>query len=398
MGWFFERIWIALIGVILGGLIVSRGKGPINGWLLVNIATWYAVSVPLIFLHEFGHAMVGRMVGLRVFWISIGSGLQIFEKQILGTSLRINLLPFTGMTILAARTPRLLRLRLWAATFAGPATHFAVLVLCYFAVGNLSFQHLLSADILSAPSPFVTFMYANAFLFLLSLFPATGSGMARADGYRLIRILFWKEKEIAEYLASTPAVEAHEFIRCGNLNEAATRYQAALALNPDSFVLRHDLAIAWQMQGDYERARSIFVELLHAEQKKQPGWHQLLLNNIAWADLMLRRADLLQEADAYSEEVIKGSPNFPSFQGTRGAVLVSMGRVQEGDKLLRKAFRRHSEKIERASVACWIAIAEARTGNAQEARAWLSKAHRLCPWLYLHDWTRQEISDHLFSS
>src|ERR1051326_189967 len=394
MGWYLKRLWAALLGVIFGLVIFSPGRGPINGWLLVNIATWYAASVLLIFLHEFGHAMIGKMVGLRVFWISIGTGHQIFEGQLLGTSLRINLWPFVGVTVMAARTRRLIRLRVWAAVFAGPATHLAIFGLCYLATGKPTLQWLLSANIWSAPAPFVTFIYANAFLLLLNLFSARGNGLVPTDGRRLIQILFWKEKEIAEYLACYSSFEALEFMRSGDLNEAAARYQAALVLDPNSFVLRHDLAITWQMQGDYERARNVFVELLHSEQKKQPVWQQLLLSNIAWTNLMLRRADLLEEADAYSKEAIKVFPTFPSFQGTRGAVLVSLGQVQEGASLLRKAFRQHSEKTARASVACWIAIAEARRGNLEGAKAWSDKAQRLCPWHCIHDWARQEIPAH----
>lgn len=391
MGWFFKRLWPALLGVIFGLLIFSPGTGPINGWLLVNIVTWYAASALLIFLHEFGHAIVGKMVGLRVFWISIGTGHQIFEGQILGTSLRVNLWPFGGMTMMADRTRHLIRPRVWAAVFAGPATHLAIFAVCYLATGKPTLQWLLSANIWATPAPFATFIYANAFLLLFNLFSPVGNGPVLTDGRRLIQILLWKEKEIAEYLACYHSFEALEFMRRGDLNEAAARYQAALALDPNSFVLRHDLAFTWQMQGDYERARDVFVELLHSEQEKQPGWQQLLLSNIAWSNLMLRRADLLQEADAYSEEVIKAFPNFPSFQGTRGAVLVSLGRIQEGASLLRKAFRQHSEKTARASVACWIAIAEARRGNVEGARAWSDKAQRLCPWHSIHDWARQEI-------
>jgi len=393
MPWFLKRTWDLLLGAAFGLFLFSRGKGPLNAWLLVNLVTWYVVSSLLVCLHELGHALVGRVVGLRVFWVAIGVGRPLYEGQFWGTNLRINLWPSRGATALAASTPHLIRLRLWAAVCAGPATHLAPFALCYLAAGRLT-TFPPAGDIWSTPAPFAVLLYANALLLLLSLFSAGGGTLTRPDGHRLMQIPFWKEQEVAEYLATYPALEAYEFMRRGDLKQAVARYQAALALAADSYVLRHDLAVARLLQGEYEQARTAFVGLLSQESSRLPGRRLLLLNNIAWADLMLRRADLLREADTYSEEAIKELPNLPAIQGTRGAVLVTLGRAEEGLSLLKKSFRRHSEPSARASVACWIAIAETRTGHGEEARVWFGKAERLCPWLHLLDWTREETQGH----
>ena len=67
---------------------------------------------------------------------------------------------------------------------------------------------------------------------------------------------------------------------------------------------------------------------------------------------------------------------FP-FVGTRGTVLVEMGQLQEGVKLLKEAFEKHTVGYNKALNACYLAIAYFRMGDRQQAVNYLKLAVQL---------------------
>lgn len=79
----------------------------------------------------------------------------------------------------------------------------------------------------------------------------------------------------------------------------------------------------------YDAARAGFLALLL---RKPPlrFHHFLLLNNVAWVDMMLANPELLDEADEYSQAALKAQPKCALFQGTRGYVLLRRGSVAQG--------------------------------------------------------------------
>lgn len=361
----------------------------------MSILTWYLWLIPLTLLHECGHAFAGRILGFRVFWISVGYGRQIFDKRIFGLNVRINALPFGGMTVLASKTSSNLRLRIWLSIFAGPATHLALLGACFFILGLDFFRdRVLTISVLDRIAPVEMFIYANAFLLLSNLFTKRAEdrvGFTYGDGYQLLRIPFLKSQELEEHRISYFALEALEHIRSGRTEQAILLYENALKLNPQNQMLRHCLAVARLEQGDLEYARAELVDLLESDEGHEVERRPLLLNNIAWTNVVLGKDELLQEADDYSEEALRFAPKLTCFIGTRGAVLVMTGRIQEGLGLLKTAFRHHSERSSRSSTAVWIAIGSAQMGDLSEATKWLQRAREESPGHYLLDMAEQRV-------
>jgi tetratricopeptide (TPR) repeat protein len=366
---------------------------------IMNVSLWFLWLILLTFVHESGHALVGRALGFKVFWVSIGYGRQIFEWHIFGVSLRVNLIPLGGMTVSAPRTQSGIRLRLWLATFAGPATHLILLATCYLVLGPGFFRdRIFSTDLFSRLALVETFIFANAFLLLVNLFSkgsGNTAGFMYSDGYQLLKIPFLKEEEIEELRNALVGLEALDHMRAGNTERAITLYEDALKANPTSYILRHDLAIARLTQGDYEHARNEFIDLLNWRESSQIEKRILIFNNIAWTDAVLGKDEFLAEADQYSEQAIKFAPKVAGFMGTRGAVLVRTGRPDDGIRMLRTAFWQHSDRTARASVACWIAIGEAMRGSLIESSSWLEKARKESPSYYLREMAEKEVQSQL---
>ena len=74
-------------------------------WVPVNLAIFVASMVPLIFLHEMGHALTAVATGFRPFFILIGVGHSVYEGGILGLRIQICRRPLSGFTFLGTRNP-----------------------------------------------------------------------------------------------------------------------------------------------------------------------------------------------------------------------------------------------------------------------------------------------------
>lgn len=89
---------------------------------------------------------------------------------------------------------------------------------------------------------------------------------------------------------------------------------------------------------------------------------------------MLRREDLLKEADEHSAAAYERFKALAPAISTRGAVLLWMGKLDEAIGLLERAYVRASVPKSRASDACCLAIAYARRGERDVAAGWLARA------------------------
>lgn len=115
----------------------------IFGWTIIQIIIGLAILSLLVFVHEFGHFIVAKKVGIRVITFSIGFGRKILRWRRGETEYRLSALPFGGYVKLAGQEPdddsipdeRDFRSKkIWqraAAVIAGPGANyvFAILVL-----------------------------------------------------------------------------------------------------------------------------------------------------------------------------------------------------------------------------------------------------------------------------
>ncbi len=113
------------------------------GWPLLQAVIGLLILSLLVFVHEFGHFIVARAVGIRVLVFSIGFGRKLWRKIASGTEYAISALPFGGYVKLAGQDPDedidhgsgdYRHKKIWqraAVVFAGP---FANYVLAVFAL------------------------------------------------------------------------------------------------------------------------------------------------------------------------------------------------------------------------------------------------------------------------
>jgi hypothetical protein len=192
----------------MGGYEMARTMSGIGGWgwhlpyslavlILVFSAAWLALLV-----HELSHALIARLVCVRIWSISLGRGPLLYHGTIRGCVVRIALFPLHGEVRLHDRDAEAMGYRNPAAGFP----HFewlvgswrAPLISSAGALGNLVAAKAVMAFWLSTPRLHaiglmwtMAVFLVNAFM-LLNLMPLRGF-----DGWRLaLQAAAWRRRPV----------------------------------------------------------------------------------------------------------------------------------------------------------------------------------------------------------
>ncbi len=372
-------IWdiVLLIG---SGILIFALNPSFRGMALILEAYLVVLCMtPLVVIHELTHAGMAKLVGFRVFGIVIGVGKTVWSGKILGMDWVINALPVAGITTIGARPGPYIRWKMFFVYLAGPASHvlmaFGFFILWLF-IPSWMLVHRL----------FGPLALANILLAAVSLFPQkvfTVAGLQGTDGWQLLHVPFLNKNDITQRHIGYFVSEAMQSYAANDFEDAQKWVERALALDNKSGIARNVLGIVQMARGEHQTSRETFQQLLETEDAKEPGLRYTLLNNIAYLDALLHDPALLSEANQFSEEAFKHLPWVPAVVGTRGTVLVELGKLEEGIPLLKKSMSLHTDKQGKAINACHVAMAELRCGNLDEARKYLVSAKTLDPDCFL---------------
>lgn len=369
-------------GGIIGYVLLWLNIWPGFGELLIAIFLIHLFFILSIIPHELGHALVAYLVGWRVFAIVVGLGKRVFKFKLFGIIFSFHRLPVCGFIQNTPIDARWFRTKQFLIVAAGPAvnaTMVVIVVLISRAVGSISY-------------PAILFLITNFLVLVGNLYPSHFKPLnADTDGKKLLDIVFRRKKSSEELRALRFALEAA--MRRDEYKDtqgALDWCNKGLALFPKDFNLLTVNASLCLDTGDYRQARETFLQLLPNETKLNRK-RISMLNNIAYADALTDDPELLPEADAYSKEAYDSVPWSPPIIGTRGTVLVAMGRFQEGIELLKESFVKHNAPRGKALNACHLAIAYAQMGNRGEGENYLKLARQVDPQCQLIERAEAEL-------
>lgn len=353
------------------------------GWLLLNVACFDVFNVLSIVPHELGHALVGRMLGLRVFKIIIGSGRPWFRTRLCGFDAEFKTLLLGGVAVAAPRSVAGYRWRTFLFIMGGPAVNLALAggALLARPAGEVwGFARLHEAVV-----PLQVFFYSNVVVLLANLWPQmiqTDLGKLASDGKQLFRAVFGRADDAASAHAMLFVMEGLDCRAHHDFQTARRWFEDGLALYPDNETLRHIHASNVIETGDLAAARALLLPRL-ARENLPPVARASLLNDIAYTDALLGGDELLDEANRYSNEALALLPWMSAVQGTRGTVLLALGRIADAMPLLQKSFEQTTELHGKAQNACFLAMANARLGNDEKAAEYLRLARGYDPNCFL---------------
>lgn len=377
---------VMILIALLDALTFQRGVVKVTADMLFIIL----ISYPVIAAHELAHAAAGKALGVRIFRVAVGYGRILFSWRWAGIDWELHLWPFGGGTQMAY-PPRQSgsRARFFGAVLAGPAMH----VLLIAAAGVLPMILLIlqgwfgvrAVDLLHWAT---LFSFINLVLLFSNLWPAksgSAGGQPGTDGWQLLHLLLQKPEEQENRALAYYWLESMALLERNDDSGALRWIDQGLALNPEQPILRGLRGNALLKLKRFAEAREVYLELLSVESVKEPAFKHMVYNNIAYADILLQDPELLPEADRFSEEALRQIGWSSAVIGTRGAVLVEMGRLEDGIRFLKDALEKSRENGGKASNAYHLAVAERKRGNESESRRYLQLTRKYNPQYFLLD-------------
>src|SRR5207249_1781983 len=123
---------IVILGVAAAVISADEYRGKVVETIFVTVFFGTFLLFFGTILHEMGHALCARMVGWRVFSITLGYGWLLCRFWWNGTSVEIRGLPLGGHVVVAPRDPGWYRCKSLLVTSAGPGANLAAFALIFF--------------------------------------------------------------------------------------------------------------------------------------------------------------------------------------------------------------------------------------------------------------------------
>jgi tetratricopeptide (TPR) repeat protein len=347
--------------------LAAHYSGPNHS--LENALTFLAAMFLATAVHQLAPALVAWLGKLHVVRIQIGGGRMLLGGTIRATNVALHLIPYAGATQFSSPPKPRLALRGWLVIAAGP---LGVLLVsgAIFVIGGYQW-----ADFHTTwrpgwmPGQLVMFNFA--LLAALDLLPLRGTTL-----HKLIAIARRPDEHVANVIASHYYAVIEPYVKTDRVR-ALELIESALVATPGHVALEALRAALYLELKDYRRSEAASRALL-ARVELPPPVHKLVLHQFAWSCAMLG-GPLLADADDASAKALAASPLDASVMNTRGVVLVELGKLDEGHLLLERALEIRIDGKHSEYDLLWLAIAEARRGNADVARDFLARALAIDP-------------------
>ena len=190
-----EKIFVIVISIIFLFMMtmeILSNYEPKKLGALLFVVFW----IPLLFIHEFGHAIMAKILGWDVQRIVIGFGRVLFNTYLLNAPMEIRSIPLEGFVQIAPKTLRLARLKHALIYFAGPGIELLAFFIIMLMLGGLEQLFTISNDYTRiALQSFAFAALAGAVINLIPLGIITKDGSTPNDGMGILLCLFSTEMD-----------------------------------------------------------------------------------------------------------------------------------------------------------------------------------------------------------
>ena len=185
-----EKVFILVISIaflfMMTMEIVSNYEPRKLGALLF-VVFW----VPLLFIHEFGHALMAKALGWQVQRIVIGFGKVMMRLTLLGAPMEIRSIPLEGFVQISPKNLKLARIKHALIYFAGPGIELLVFFIIVAMLGGFDpFFTITNNYSRIALQSFAFAALAGAVINLIPIGIITKDGSTPNDGLGIILCLF----------------------------------------------------------------------------------------------------------------------------------------------------------------------------------------------------------------
>ncbi len=325
--------------------------------------------IPMLFVHELGHALAAKLLNWRVREIVIGFGRDLWQFQIGDTRVKIKLLPVEGYVLPAPKTPSAIRLKSMLIYAAGPGAELIVLAVLLLVFGwDTVFNDSSDVSLIALKSLAIVIIYGAGF----NLLPFRVEG-AVSDGLGIISSPFISDESIELRLLTVELRDLHSALVTGASGRALQSAAELLQRFPHNTHLRALYGSALAADGQDDAARN-YVRKMLGEPKLPDSQRRTWLHLQAKIELDAAVPDFLT-LDLALQKAFAITPRAPDLLATKGASLVLRGHTEDGGNMLADAWRRNDGSADDATMLAYLTVAAQRV-NDGEAHRHFSHAFR----------------------
>lgn len=327
--------------------------------LILSIFAWPYISV---FCHELGHFVCAKLVGMSPHLMKVGSGFSISSNRFFGARIELGILPFPLDGETRAHYP----------TNWSTVGDLKLKLIIYYIGGCLANSILLACSIaMLAHTGFPIFLYfilIEVVMIISSLVPTSilQSGMEHHNDGKKIFLALTKGYQqylltgLQEYLARMDGNLAGPYILLKN----DTRTIELFVKAEIEFIYRH-----------FDEAVALYNRLLSSPNVS--GAERVYILDMLTSIVIIHgQKQYVAQADVWSQEAMKLAGNSKTVRGTRGAILIELGEYEEGMQMLLQLTEPDNDSIDIAISSCYLAEAEHRLGNGEQAWSWFKLAEK----------------------
>ena len=327
----------------------------------LGVVLFFVFWVPMLVLHELGHAVMARALGWKVREIVIGFGRTLWQWRLGETHIKVKLAPIEGYVLPAPIERGNLRLKSALIYAAGPGAELLLLALILVVFGTDSVFGT-ATDLLQVSLQMLAAVIVIGAGFNLLPF-STGGGVS--DGLGIISAPFMTEDAVELRLLAFEIGEAKSSISAGATKQGLAKATLLLEKQPGNEHLQRLYCEALSADGQDDVAREYVVQKL-AESSMSDSDRIEWLALQARIELYAARPENLT-LDLALQKALALSPDEPQLLALKGASLVRRNRFEDGGNLLAGAWRRNDGSAGDAEMLAWLAIAATRAGNVAAA-------------------------------
>lgn len=174
--------------VLLMSLEIFSHYEPRKMAALMFLLWW----MPLVLLHEFGHALMARLFGFGVERTVVGFGRVVYQGQLFGAPLEVRLIPIEGFVQISSLGQQGARIKNALIYFAGPGIELLLFLVIALALGweNLFAIEDHYGKLILQSLAFAAL--AGAIINLIPMGVVTKDGESPNDGLGILQSLFAK--------------------------------------------------------------------------------------------------------------------------------------------------------------------------------------------------------------
>ncbi|WP_013325606.1 tetratricopeptide repeat protein [Gloeothece verrucosa] len=297
-----------------------------------------------IFCHEMGHLLAAKTVGFNPYFVRVGTGPKILQLKLFKSIFELRTYPSSGITYISNLSLDRLKPKLLLMYLGGPSVN------CFFLLilNKICHSRLFNLDI----SWYIIIQGLAFFEFLLlvtNLIPLESVLYGRScpnDGKQIFNALTKNKQQLMQILLGLARYEASQSTTVTpwfnkDLNKLQILFQAQTEFQ----------------QKNFEQAVNLLEQLLKAPELANRE-RIYLIDLLASIVINYGEKKYLSKAERWSAEALSLDNDIKTLQGTRGSILIELGKYQEGKEMLLPLTERENDAVDRFISCCYLAKAD----------------------------------------